>query len=943
MDNYLSSIQEFRSSGQVQNQASLMVEALDYLNKADFRQAFNSKYIFQISSIEIDLDKLSTLVNPNSKLLGKAYEFDGTRRFLSGEYENSKSSYLKSLELLQPYNEVHSSLRWLAIISGVLEDFENCLLYYDRAIEAAERFYKENNHRKINFLFSLHTNASSAYIKIYNFRKAKFHAVKAVDYASDSTDDMLMVSANTVLAQAELYVNSPDTALHILQSIESKIDDSHPLVMYYYNIKGIAYQELGAFEEALVSFKKSLSYCLEGSILLPNKMLNKGAIGESLYNLGKYNDAIEEFTDVIKYQKETEGNFSSSLSEIYHHRALAYLAIDSISLARKDIQSALDLNGEFETFKIEHLANLSSIFIRLYEITNNEKYIDSIYVTIERNDDIISSIRKKHRYFDDVIELNKYINNAYSSNLKSLTKLQVIDPAAINYDLVFKYIEGIKSYSLKELLKTDDAVLIGRVGEEILNKEKAIKYSLSDIQKKIFEAKQSNRKQKSDSLNNVFVTKKEDYFRFLNELENDFPNYYRFQYEDKTYDLETLQSTLTIDDAVIEYFLDKDNIYTLAIEKDKVQFIVIPKPTNWAKQLNLFRDVTSNVAKVLNQDSQSKLFKDFTQSSSFLYEILLTNVLNKLGDQAKNLKIIPDDELNFIPFGILLEPSSYEEVDYKNLNYLMRDFNISYEQTAIDLLGSDVISEENISLTYAGFAPQYIGNNNYSDRLTVVREEMSDLPMARSSVIEIAELVSGEAYVSREASKNQFLRMASNANILHLSMHGFVNQGNPSFSKFSFSHQPVDDLYAIDIYNLTINSELAVLSACNTGKGKIINGDGVQNLARAFRFAGAKSTIMSLWSIPDAQTADINLRFFKNLKDGQNIDKALKNAKLSYLSSAPKLGSHPFFWAGFIPSGQTNKQIIFTQIGNKFKFYLGGGLIVLLASGLIFRTIKSIR
>ena len=128
---------------------------------------------------------------------------------------------------------------------------------------------------------------------------------------------------------------------------------------------------------------------------------------------------------------------------------------------------------------------------------------------------------------------------------------------------------------------------------------------------------------------------------------------------------------------------------------------------------------------------------------------------------------------------------------------------------------------------------------------------------------------------------------------------------------------------------MELNSELAVLSACNTGSGELVKGEGVMNMARGFINAGCSSTLMSMWSVDDCATSDIMLRFYEGLKKGLNKDEALRAAKLSYLESVSKTKMHPYYWAAFVPFGDMAAM----EIGGKSNllyYLLPIGLIVLL-------------
>ena len=92
---------------------------------------------------------------------------------------------------------------------------------------------------------------------------------------------------------------------------------------------------------------------------------------------------------------------------------------------------------------------------------------------------------------------------------------------------------------------------------------------------------------------------------------------------------------------------------------------------------------------------------------------------------------------------------------------------------------------------------------------------------------------------------------------------------------------------------------MVVLSACETGIGKLQRGEGIISLARAFAYAGAKSIVTSLWSVNDQKTKDLMLLFYKNLRKGKSKSEALREAKLSFIAKNDNPNAHPFFWAGF--------------------------------------------
>ena len=128
----------------------------------------------------------------------------------------------------------------------------------------------------------------------------------------------------------------------------------------------------------------------------------------------------------------------------------------------------------------------------------------------------------------------------------------------------------------------------------------------------------------------------------------------------------------------------------------------------------------------------------------------------------------------------------------------------------------------------------------------------------------------------------------------------------------SLDEDPNEDgfLQMREIYNLHLNADLVTLSACETGLGQFIRGEGIEGINRAFFYAGASAVLMSLWAVNDQATYQLMERFYYHLKNGVPLTDALRKAKLEMINS--NVLDHPYYWAGFILSGKAN-QVIFPK------------------------------
>jgi LPXTG-motif cell wall-anchored protein len=166
------------------------------------------------------------------------------------------------------------------------------------------------------------------------------------------------------------------------------------------------------------------------------------------------------------------------------------------------------------------------------------------------------------------------------------------------------------------------------------------------------------------------------------------------------------------------------------------------------------------------------------------------------------------------------------------------------------------------------------------------------------------------------AGEAAFKENANRYAIIHLATHALVDDAYPMNSRLLFTVQDQDsvsdqgreqgedgDLHAWELYNMQLRAQMAVLSACNTGYGKLRRGEGVMSLGRAFAFAGVPSIVMSLWPASDKSTAGIMESFYASLSEGVSKEAALQAAKLKYLENADEITAHPYFWAGFVAQG----------------------------------------
>lgn len=276
-----------------------------------------------------------------------------------------------------------------------------------------------------------------------------------------------------------------------------------------------------------------------------------------------------------------------------------------------------------------------------------------------------------------------------------------------------------------------------------------------------------------------------------------------------------------------------------------------------------------------------------------LYNILIRPIQQHLPDSPdENIIFIPQDELSSIPFAAL-----QDEYD----RFLIERHTIS---TAPALQILDLTNKRKQQVQGKSSQVLVVGNPSMPT-LPGSSEPLSQLPAAQEEASAIGELWETHPFIGKDATKANVISRIPQARIMHFATHGILNNQNGinSFLALTPSHDNNGFLTAEEIFKLQFqfesNVELAILSACNTGLGTPST-DGIIGLARAMIATGTPSVLISLWSLPDAPTADLMIEFHRQIQQNSNNAQAIRQAMLKTIETNPD----PRDWAGFTLVGQ---------------------------------------
>lgn len=398
---------------------------------------------------------------------------------------------------------------------------------------------------------------------------------------------------------------------------------------------------------------------------------------------------------------------------------------------------------------------------------------------------------------------------------------------------------------------------------------------------------------------------------WLRELRRRNPHYAALRYPEPV-TLAEAQRLLDDKTILLSYSLAEPVSFLFAVSRDDFQVKRLPS------EALLSRRVQDLLAAITDKNHPAT--EQYRLQATRLSDELLPASRLLAGKTA--VVIVADGALHRLPFEVLFLPQSVASGDMRRWPYLIRNFAVSYVPSVSVL--AELQSHERAAApkNFIAFGdPLYESTTASSLRVTNAegRLNLQRLPYSRTEIDGIARLFpkdNYELFFGAEASEEnvKYPDRLSRYQIIHFSTHGYVNEARPRFSglvlsqrnndqQTTFRGQDSEDgvLSAYEIFDLKLNADLVVLSACETGVGKEIRGEGLMSLTRAFMYAGTPSVVVSLWNVNDETAADLMIRFYRHLRTpGISRSEALRLAQLETIHD----NGFPFFWAPFVLIGK---------------------------------------
>jgi len=845
------------------------------------------------------------LYGNDNALTGICYYNNGLMAMYFGEYKTSLDYFMKARPIyIKSYGESSSKVAQLYTNVGILHrnigDLGLAREYFERGVA----IHLENHGPEYWNLAFPYSNLAEINQVEGNTELSMDYRLKSLELCRNNPDRLRRLEASVLAAIAvDLrkqgdFAGSTSKINEAIEILKTKFHDNFPRIGDFYNILGDISVDQKDYVNADYWYQKSIEIII----------YNYGSIHPKL--AGSYHKQSQIYSEKKLYDRSLkliQKGFQSLTASFTSGDYSDYPSIDSVLDQRQYLRLTIDRGNVLKQ--------------RGEETQSKEDLLDAIS-HYEMAASVIDRIRRGYLSENSKLFMQEKSVSIYEKAIASCSMLFKMEANEDYLDKAFFFMEKSKSSVLSEALQASTITNIRGISQEVLAREEELTAYVQSLELKYSDAQIDESDSSQQALKKELFHAKSSVDSLAGVIKHQYPNYHNLKYNTDVLHASEVKDLIKKNTIILSFFEGDSTWYVMGMGHDGLYLSDVPKNKLKPEEIEDFR--------VTIADPSSSV-EEFSTNAYKIYQNLISDVISQYPSVEK-LWIVPDGNLGYIPFDALLkEPYS----SGLSPNYLIKSYTISYANS-VTLIKQNAERERGYEQDYIGFAPDYPETfiaKNVEVASPIYRDELTKLLGTKEEVNFASEIFAGSTFIDKEASEENFKNLIKSPAILHLAMHALLNDKDPMRSQLIFTHgaDSLEDgrLNAYEIYNLHINSELAVLSACNTGIGKINKGEGVLSLSRAFMYAGCPNIVMSLWRAKDQPSAQIMSVFFENLKQNMGKDEALRNAKLSYLEDADPLKAHPANWATFVLlgdsapiSGNSTKIYIWAAVGILFLFLL---------------------
>jgi CHAT domain-containing protein len=874
----------------------------------------------------------------------------GFSLFGEGEVRAARERFTEALTIFRGLGEarpIGSVLNNIGRIDRMIGEQEVAVKNYEQALE----IFQTAKHKAGEADVLL--NLSAAYADLFRIRDSIDYSSRALDMFREMGNAQREAVILNNIGALYLRLSDPASALgYYSRSAElaERIGDARQHAAALKNIGDLYMHQAGGFDQAVDFLGRALE--------ISRAAKDPGLEGEILSSFGSIHSKKGEGEKALSYLNESLTILRRIPSKEGEMNALVFLADFEInrgntSGALRSYEDALKISRELMMPQREAniLVNISLTKRKIGDLNGAENDVIKAIEIIEKLRDQIPGDQFRSAFFT----IGKTAYELYIDLLLGAGQGNT-DPQKVA--AAFDLSERSRARGLLDSLAESNVEIRKGVDLNLLEQERLIKIRLNNKENhRLGLVRNRAKPEHIEPVEKEIGDILQEFRQIQAKIRISSPEYSTIV-QPTPATLEKVRSDLLDNDSILlEYSLGSERSYVWTVTRESAFVYMLPNRADIEKSTRRFLSALSarnehhpNESGAARRKRLSESDRLLAAESDKLSTALLSPFLGEL--KGKRILIVADGVLQYLPFAALKVPAALanmradDESEQQRVKkpaptfkYLVETNEIAYLPSAstvlvmrslqkrknepsenlVSIMADPVFTEDDVRLRSARTnrgtiqdiaVPSRSGN---STQLSRIRSEFGRLRFSRKEAEWISQLVTEKrefVALDFEANRNTATGAAfGDSRFIHFATHGIVNSEFPELSGIVLSlwdengNEQDGFLRLHDIYNLELNTDLVVLSACETALGKEIKGEGIVGLTRGFMYAGAPSVVASYWRVDDRATADLMKRFYQRMiREGMPPSTALRGAQSSMLSE--KTTSHPFYWAGFALQGE---------------------------------------
>lgn len=874
------------------------------------------------------------------RLANKKYGLAAQFARIQGDIYGEQDAMLAIIDCLYTFDKFEEAIdsidRWLPYFNNSNKESAQrtakCYLFRGLSFRCLENFSESlNSYNKAIQIYSSaginHPNHAFAFRYASTIYTRRVDHTKAINYLEralvvDSTQaylpDILILMANNYL-----YMDDFDKCIAYAEKT-LKLAEDYQDRAFLFMIEGAAYYKKGQIKRGRELVLKSLELYLKDDSYWEEQLRCMVWLAEMAENKNK---AVDYLTKTLKILQKFAGKNS-------RERARVYCLLGDISFEKPNLldsalahyqQALIQVFPNFNSTNVADNPDLKDVYTESWIMTAAARKAEALHRRYQQRGNLadlhnaaycydlsLAAVKELHKsYGSDAAKLymGDYSHNYWEEAIEVNFLLYSKTGNHAYLEKIFSLMEKSKASVLSEAIQKNRALLLVGIPDSLLEREKDLRITIAELttQLRNTEVEGQGSGEALAKVKGQLSDAHLEHERLLESLKNTYPSFKAFVEDAPLPTLDEARANLTKEGQVFaEYFAGKAAIYCLYFDKKGASVFKIDRTESLNKTLQEYLSFFSDGNAILVNPAA------YLCVANELYDLLVVKIFAR--EKAQKIVLALDGILGFLPFDALVVKEEGIKMGFNKVDFLIKNVELRYAYSANVLLQQ--MENRQSKGYFLRIMPRFADGERGLAPLSFSDEETAGVNAWTS--------LNG-----KNATKIGFRKLAEKSWLIHLSTHADSDgeQGEP-FIEMADGRLMLSELYAM---NLTA-TDLVILSACETGLGKVERGEGVMSLARGFAYAGANSLVASQWKVNERSTALLFQRFYLYLKAGKTKSEALRLAKLWALENAgTDARQSPYYWAGFIFMGCDGKM----ELPNKWQNWglAAGGF------GLVFGTL----